>query len=157
MVGVAFLTGDGTLKPLGLGDILILVAAIARAVHVTCIHKLTEEKPLDSLHLTTVQLATCAVLFAATSLVFGESIPLCLSHLDPAHWLSFLYLVVICTVCAFFIQTWAIRRTSPSRVSLLLGTEPLWAAAIGVTIAHDALAPIGYVGMCLVLAGIGWG
>ncbi len=157
VAGVVLLVGNGALRPLGLGDILILSAAVARAVHVTFIHRLTGGKPIDSLHLTTVQLSTCAVLFTAASVFYGESIPHYLSQLNLAGGFAFLYLVVICTVCAFFIQTWAIRRTSPSRVSLLLGTEPLWAAVIGIAIAHDAFAPVGYLGMVLLLAGTAWG
>lgn len=50
--------------------------------------------PMDSLHLTTVQLATCAALFSATSLFYGDSIPRHLSQLDPGRALLFLYLVL---------------------------------------------------------------
>jgi drug/metabolite transporter (DMT)-like permease len=60
-------------------------------------------------------------------------------------------------VFPFFIQMWAVRRTSPTRVSLLLGTEPVWAAVIGVTLAGDALGPLGILGVVLVLAGTMWG
>jgi drug/metabolite transporter (DMT)-like permease len=157
VIGVALLAGNGALRPPTLGDLLILVAAIVRAVHVTTMHKLTANKPMDSLHLTTVQLATCAVLFSATSLVQGDSIPQYLAQLDSLAWVLFLYLVLICTVFAFFVQTWAVRRTSPSRVSLLLGTEPIWAAIIGITIAQDSIGLAGYVGIALILAGTAWG
>jgi drug/metabolite transporter (DMT)-like permease len=157
VIGVALLAGNGALRPPTLGDLLILVAAIVRAVHVTTMHKLTANKPMDSLHLTTVQLATCAVLFSATSLVQGDSIPQYLAQLDSVSWVLFLYLVLICTVFAFFVQTWAVRRTSPSRVSLLLGTEPIWAAIIGITIAQDSIGLAGYVGIALILAGTAWG
>lgn len=34
--------------------------------------------------------------------------------------------------CGVPVPQWAVRRTSPSRVSLLLCTEPLWAAASGI-------------------------
>jgi drug/metabolite transporter (DMT)-like permease len=157
VIGVALLAGNGALRPPTLGDLLILVAAIVRAVHVTTMHKLTANKPMDSLHLTTVQLATCAVLFSATSLVQGDSIPQYLAQLDPMSWALFIYLVLICTVFAFFVQTRAVRRTSPSRVSLLLGTEPIWAAIIGITIAQDSIGLAGYAGIALILAGTAWG
>ena len=157
VIGVGLLAGNGALRPPTLGDLLILVAAIVRAVHVTSMHKLTANRPMDSLHLTTVQLATCAVLFSATSLVQGDSIPQYLAQLDATSWALFLYLVLICTVFAFFVQTWAVRRTSPSRVSLLLGTEPIWAAIIGITIAHDSIGFAGYIGIALILAGTAWG
>ncbi|WP_022883610.1 DMT family transporter [Glaciibacter superstes] len=157
VTGVALLAGNGALRPPTLGDLLILVAAIVRAVHVTSMHKLTTDRPMDSLHLTTVQLATCATLFSATSLFYGDSMPHFLAQLDPARGMLFLYLVLACTVFAFFVQTWAVRRTSPSRVSLLLGTEPIWAAIIGIAIAHDSVALAGYCGIALILAGTAWG
>jgi len=157
IAGVVLLAGNGALRPPSLGDLLVLVAAIVRAVHVTSMHKLTAGRPMDSLHLTTVQLATCAVLFSAASLFTGDGIPQYLAQLDPARGLLFIYLVLVCTVFAFFIQTWAVRRTSPSRVSLLLGTEPVWAALIGITIAHDPIALAGYCGIVLILAGTAWG
>lgn len=155
--GVALLAGNGAFQPPSVGDLLILGAAIVRAVHVTTMFGLTAAKPMDSLHLTTVQLATCALLFAAVSTVQGESIPQFVTALDPARAALFLYLVLACTVFAFLVQTWAVRRTSPTRVSLLLGTEPIWAAIIGITIARDPVALTGYVGIVLILAGTAWG
>ncbi|MCY7288963.1 MAG: DMT family transporter, partial [Cryobacterium sp.] len=157
VIGVALLAGNGALRPPTLGDLLILLAAIVRAVHVTSMHKLTADRPMDSLHLTTVQLATCAALFTATSLFYGDSIPHFLSQLDPGRGMLFLYLVLACTVFAFLVQTWAVRRTSPSRVSLLLGTEPIWAAIIGIAIAHDNVTLVGYCGIALILAGTACG
>ena len=157
VVGVVLLAGNGAFRPPSLGDLLVLIAALVRAVHVTSMHKLTADKPMDSLHLTTVQLATCAAIFSVTSLFYGDSIPHFVATLDLGRGLLFLYLVVVCTVFAFLVQLWAVRRTSPSRVSLLLGTEPIWAAIIGITIAHDSVALVGYCGIALILAGTAWG
>jgi drug/metabolite transporter (DMT)-like permease len=155
--GVALLASNGVFRPPSLGDLLILVAAIIRAIHVTSMFALTGNKPMNSLHLTTVQLATCAIFFSTASLFYGDSIPHFLVQLDPGRTVLFLYLVLACTVFAFLVQTWAVRRTSPSRVSLLLGTEPIWAAIVGVTIARDDVALAGYVGIALILAGTAWG
>jgi drug/metabolite transporter (DMT)-like permease len=155
--GVVLLAGNGTFDPPGFGDLLVLGAAVVRAAHVVSMHKLTGGKAMDSLHLTTVQLGTCALLFTAGSFIYGDSIPHYLARLDPRQGVMFLYLVLICTVFAFFVQIWAVRRTSPSRVSLLLGTEPVWAAVIGITIAHDSIGTAGYVGIALILTGTAWG
>lgn len=54
-------------------------------------------------------------------------------------------------------QMWAVRKTSPSRVSLLLGTEPLWAAAAGIAIGGERLGTLGLLGALLVLVGTTWG
>lgn len=157
VVGVALLAGAGALRAPSLGDLLVLGAAVARAVHVTTMHRLTADRPLDSLHLTAVQIATCAVGFSASTAFVGESIPRYVAHLDSGGVVLLLYLVAVCTVFAFFVQTWAVRRTSPSRVSLLLGTEPVWAAAIGITVAHDPVSLSGSCGIALVLAATAWG
>jgi drug/metabolite transporter (DMT)-like permease len=157
VVGVGLLAGNGALNPPSLGDLLMLVAAVVRAVHVTSMSKLTAGAPMDSLHLTTVQLATCAALFSVVSLFSGDPIPHYLAQLDTGRGMLLLYLVLGCTVFAFFVQTWAVRRTSASRVSLLLGTEPIWAALIGITVARDSVSLAGYAGIALILAGTAWG
>ncbi|PXA67285.1 DMT family transporter [Cryobacterium arcticum] len=157
IAGVALLASRGAFQAPSLGDLLVLVAALVRAVHVTSMFRLTGNAPMNSLHLTTVQLATCALVFSAASLFYGESIPRFVARLDPGSTVLLLYLVVACTVFAFLVQTWAVRRTSPSRVSLLLGTEPVWAAIIGITVAHDSVTFAGYVGIALILAGTAWG
>jgi hypothetical protein len=77
--------------------------------------------------------------------------------MDWSAALQMAYLVIVCTVFPFFIQMWAVRKTSLTRVSLLQGTEPVWAAVIGVTLAGDALGPVGIFGVVLVLAGTMWG
>ncbi|WP_219827852.1 DMT family transporter [Rathayibacter sp. AY1F6] len=157
VVGVALLAGNGSLRPLSPGDLLILGAAVVRAVHVTSMHRLSARAPMDSLRLTTVQLGTCAVVFSAASLVVGVPIPEYVAGLDSVGAGLFLYLVLVCTVFGFLVQTWAVRRTSPSRVSLLLGTEPVWAAVVGVALARDPIAPVGFLGIALILAGTAWG
>ncbi len=74
-----------------------------------------------------------------------------------AEWAGLAFLSFFCTLFAFFVQMWAVRRSSPSRVSLLLGTEPLWAAAAGIAIGGEHLGPAGLVGAALVLGGTAWG
>lgn len=157
VVGVALLASNGELRPPALGDLLIVGAAIIRAVHVTAMHRLTPGPGWDSAHLTTVQLATCAGLFSVSTLFAGDSLPAYLSRFDVRDALLFVYLGLVCTVFAFLVQMWAVRRTSPARVSLLLGTEPVWAAVIGVALAGDRVTPIGLVGIALVLVGTAWG
>jgi drug/metabolite transporter (DMT)-like permease len=153
VIGVAFLASNGDLRPPTLGDTLVLGAAILRAVHVISMDKLTNGKTVDSLNLTTVQLGTCAILFTGTSMFYGDPVPNYLSQLDAGQIVLFSYLVLVCTVFAFFVQMWAVRQTSPSRVSLLLGTEPVWAVVVGIAIAHDAFGIIGHLGIALILAG----
>jgi drug/metabolite transporter (DMT)-like permease len=157
VAGVYFLATGGAAASFGFGDLLILLAAVARAVHVTGMHRLSAGRSIDSLNLTFVQMATCGLVFLAMSSLWGTPISTYAGSMNWSAVLQMAYLVIVCTVFPFFIQMWAVRKTSPTRVSLLLGTEPVWAAVIGVTLAGDVLGPNGIFGVVLVLAGTMWG
>ena len=46
---------------------------------------------------------------------------------------------------------WAIRKTSSSRASLLLGTEPVWAVVVGLTLGGEKLLLLGFIGAALII------
>lgn len=157
VVGVALLATGSSLRAPSLGDLLVLVAAAVRAVHVTAMHRLSAKQRFDSLNLTCLQLSVCAVVFCAASPFAGDSVTTVAARLSPAQWGDLVYLAAICTVFAFFVQMWAVRTTSPSRVSLLLGTEPVWALALGVTLGGDRIGYAGVIGAALIVGGTNWG
>jgi drug/metabolite transporter (DMT)-like permease len=70
---VYFLGTAGILGAFALGDVLVLVAAVVRALHVTFMHRLTAGRSSDSLQLTFVQMATCSGVFLALSSFWGSS------------------------------------------------------------------------------------
>jgi drug/metabolite transporter (DMT)-like permease len=157
VVGVALLTqGEGFQRP-GFGDLLVFCVAAVRALHVVVMHRMKSVRATESGVLTFVQLATCLGMFLLISPFSGPAPWRLAASFDGGQWADLLYLGLFCTVFAFFVQMWAVRRTSPSRVSLLLGTEPLWAAVIGVEIGGDRLGVLGAVGAALVLVGTTWG
>ncbi|MFC4060562.1 DMT family transporter [Planomonospora corallina] len=157
VIGVWLLASGTGLRTPSAGDALILVAAALRAVHVTVMHRMSAGKEYDSLNLTYVQMATVAVLFCLASPFSGSSVFSLLPAFGPAQWSALLYLAVVGTVFAFFVQMWAVRSTSPSRVSLLLGTEPVWALVVGVLLGGDRMGVDDVIGAGLILAGVGWG
>jgi drug/metabolite transporter (DMT)-like permease len=155
--GVALLVQSRGISAPRLGDLLILLAAAARAVHVTAIAHLSQRCAPDSARVTLVQLCTALSVFVALSPWTGRSVVQVGHQMTWRSWLLTIYLALACTVAAFLVQMWAVRRSSPARVSLMLGTEPLWAAAIGVVLAHDPLTFVGVAGAALVLVGTNWG
>ncbi|MER5931060.1 DMT family transporter [Streptomyces sp. NPDC002054] len=159
VAGVVLLTqGAGFAAP-GLGDLLILGAALARTLHVLLMARIKAVQDADSLSLTTVQLGGAVLVFALLAALPGTGATPWATAADfgPAEWAGLVFLAVFCTVFAFFVQMWAVRRTSPSRVSLLLGTEPLWAAAAAIALGGEHLNTAGFAGAGLVLAGTAWG
>ncbi|WP_406185650.1 DMT family transporter [Streptomyces sp. NBC_01006] len=159
VAGVVLLTqGAGFTVP-GAGDLLILGAALARTLHVLLMARIKSVQDADSLSLTTVQLGGAVLVFAVLAAVpgTGDSPWATAAAFGPAEWAGLAFLSVLCTLFAFFVQMWAVRRSSPSRVSLLLGTEPLWAAAAGIAVGGEHLGPAGFAGAALVLGGTAWG
>ncbi len=124
VLGVLLLTqGAGFTRP-SLGDLLMLLAALARTLHVLAMSRTKAVRGADALPLTTVQLGTAVAVFALLSTGADTTPWETVSDFGVREWAGLLFLSVFCTLFAFFVQMWAVRRTSPSRVSLLLGTEP---------------------------------
>ncbi|MBT2481153.1 DMT family transporter [Streptomyces sp. ISL-94] len=159
VAGVVLLTQGGGFTAPSAGDLLILCAALARTLHVLLMSRIKAVQDADSLSLTTVQLGSAVLVFAVLAAVpgTGDSPWAASAGFGAAEWAGLAFLSVFCTLFAFFVQMWAVRRTSPSRVSLLLGTEPLWAAAAGIAIGGEHLGALGLAGAALVLAGTAWG
>ena len=159
LAGIALLISGSGLRTPSAGDALMLAAAVARAVHVTASGRLTrvrerDEAPMDTVTLTLLQMTVGAVIFSAAG---GPAVARAVTGFGPAQWLGVLYLALGCSVFAFLVQLWAVRRSSASRASLLLGTEPLWAVLIGLCLAGDVLGPAGAAGAVLVVTGTFWG
>ncbi|MER7707936.1 DMT family transporter [Kitasatospora sp. NPDC097605] len=157
VLGIALLTGDGGLRAPAPGDLLVLGAAVVRTVNVLATARARSIRESDTLAVTWVQLAAATLVFAVVAPFAGPLPWTVAAGFGPAEWGWLLHLSLLCTLFAFFVQMWAVRTTSPSRVSLLLGTEPLWAAVFGITLAGNHLGPLALLGGVLVLAGTEWG
>jgi hypothetical protein len=153
MAGVVLLTQNGGFAAPSLGDLLILLAALARSVHVTVIAQVSANRVLDSARVTLVQLGTALAVFVILSSFTGRGVAEVATEMTVRSWVLTLYLALVCTVFAFAVQMWAARRTSAARVSLLLGTEPLWAAAVGVLVTGDPVTIVGTAGALMILTG----
>ncbi|MEU9041871.1 MULTISPECIES: DMT family transporter [unclassified Kitasatospora] len=157
VLGVALLTGDGGLRAPSLGDLLVLGAALVRSAYVLAMARARTLRDTDMLAVTWVQLATATGVFAVVALSVGPAPWTVARSYGAGQWAWLLHLSLFCTLFAFFVQMWAVRATSPSRVSLLLGTEPLWAAVFGITLAGNRMGPLALVGGALVLVATEWG
>ncbi|MEU0147167.1 DMT family transporter [Streptomyces sp. NPDC006288] len=159
VAGVVLLTQGGGFTSPSAGDLLMLLAALARTVHVLAMARVKAVRGADPLSLTTVQLGGAVAVFAVLAALPGTGpAPWTVAaDFGAGEWAGLIFLSVLCTLFAFFVQMWSVRRTSPSRVSLLLGTEPLWAAAVGIVIGGERLGAPGVLGAVLVLAGTAWG
>ncbi|GAB2911538.1 DMT family transporter [Streptomyces mayteni] len=153
VLAVALLmSGDGWREPRG-GDLLMLAAAVVRAGHVALVGRLTVNRAVRPLQLTAVQTAVGTALFLAPAAANARE----LAASSATTWAQLAYLALFCSVFAFLAQTWAVQRTSASRASLLLGTEPIWAVVVGIGLGDERFTVPAAVGAALLVAGTYWG
>ncbi|KQR40128.1 DMT family transporter [Microbacterium sp. Leaf159] len=149
VVGVALLVSDGGLRMPTAGDALVIAAAVVRALHVTASARLTRGRRDSTLAVVLVQLVVCA---GTASLVAGAELPAAVARLDGSGWANVLFLGLMCSVFAFVVQLWAVRRTSATRASILMGTEPVWALLVGLLLAGESVGAVGLLGAALIVA-----
>jgi drug/metabolite transporter (DMT)-like permease len=151
----AWLLTSGVSLAFNLGDGLILLAALLRAFMVTYTNKLTQGKQIPALFLTSVQTGVVGLgcLFLGLIILPGGLPPL--PH-DSTFWYATAFLVVFCTLFAFFAQNYALSRTSPTRVSLLMGSEPVFGAVFAVYWLNESLSMIGWIGGAMIVAASLW-
>ena len=148
VIGVALLVSDKGFSAPSAGDWLMLAAALVRAIHVTSMGHLTKGKNYSSVSITLLQSLACALIF----LIFaGRNTIDAIQNFQTAQWFEMLFLSLLAGAFAFLLTLWAIRRTSSSRASLLLGTEPVWAVLVGVVLGGEKLLVLGAIGAILIV------
>ncbi|WP_440977261.1 DMT family transporter [Pseudoxanthomonas winnipegensis] len=155
LAGAALLAG-GPRMHWGWGDALMLAAAVLRAITACATSGLTRRHAqAPMLLLTAVQSAVVGSGCLALAWVLQ---PAGLPALPQAgaFWWACLYLVLGCTVFALVAQNWALRRGTPSRVGLLMGTEPVWGALFAVVWLGERLTLAGWLGGALIVGAALW-
>lgn len=150
VAGVALLAGGLTLP--GPGDLLVLGAAILRAIMVVSTKRLMEGRALSSAALTAVQAITVTGLTLVLVLTRQGAGGLVVTA-GAGFWGTVAFLSLFCTITAFYIQNAAVRRSSPTRVSFLMGTEPLFGFALSWMLLAEAAAPATLIGAGLIVSG----
>jgi drug/metabolite transporter (DMT)-like permease len=150
VLGTALLTLHG--YHINTGDFLVLGAAFFRAVQMTFTKKLTDGKEMNSGALTTIQLGVVAVGAGVITTLQHPSY----LHLTISFWLITGYLAVFATMFAFFVQLTMIRRTSPSRVAVLMSSEPIFAALASVSLLGEHLSVAAIIGGACIVIGMLW-
>lgn len=153
LIGALLLSGTQGFE-LNRGDGLILAAALLRALNVCVTKRVMIATPnLPVLSVTVVQSGVVAggSLIAALAFAPSQWQPLPSFEARPEFWACVLYLVVACTLFAFFAQNHAIRLRSPTRVALLMGSEPIFGALFAMAWLGESMSMAGWAGGGLIV------
>ena len=154
IIGLALLVmGNGFVEP-NIGDLMMFIAMILRTFHFVILGRLTQGKSFSPVNLTTVMVSTSGIIMLLVNP--AEAFNTAAAY-DAGNWTSMLFLALLCTSFAFIGMNWAVKHTSASRSSLLLGTEPVWATILAVTVGGELIGAIGALGAVMVIGATYWG
>lgn len=151
-VALALLTGLAS-APVGAwhGDLLMVGAALCMALYSVWSRPFIKRS--GPVTFTTMGMAVGATALIAISAASG-GLQL-LASAGTEQWLTFLYVGLAGSTLAFFLWSFALGRTTPTRVAISVTVNPVVAAIVGALLLGE---PVGWnviVGLAAVLAGIG--
>lgn len=145
--GLLLLSGfGGTWSPFG--DTLTLGCSLAFAAHIIATDRAIRRFPVASM--VVVQLGVCGIAALAVATATGGLVV----PADTGTWWAVVFTAVVASALAYSVQSYAQRRTSPVRTSLLLATEPAFAGLFGFWLAGDRLTGVGWAGAALMLLAV---
>ncbi len=152
-LGLCFISLDGVghITEMNLGDILLLLGAIAYAFHVVIVAKTYSEiKTVNPMLLALVQIFTVGFFGLVISILF-EKIPTVLS-VFAIYGICFLG--ILGSLIAYIVQMWAQKYAPAPHVGVILSTEAVFACIFSYFILGEAFTFFMWIGGILVLAGI---
>jgi drug/metabolite transporter (DMT)-like permease len=144
-LGVLSLQGDFTLS---WGDGLTLLGALFYALHILTTGFFAPRVPPATLAVT--QMAASAV-FATAITPFVTEVTL---DLPWEVWAAVVWTAVSGTIYAFFLQSWAQRRTTSTHAAVLLCLESVFSAVFGIIFGMDTVTWRLITGATLIFSGI---
>ena len=154
LIGLVFLvTGNGFVEP-NLGDLLMFIAMVIRTFHFVILGHQTQGKNVSPVNLTTIMVSTSGVVMLVLNPITALETA---KTYGPNEWATMLFLSLLCTSFAFIGMNWAVKHTSASRASLLLGTEPVWSTILATIIGGEIMGPAGAIGALLIIGATYWG
>lgn len=131
-----------------LGDSYVMLSAFAYSAHMLLLGRTDESN--DTLALTFVQLLMVALVSGAMSLFTGENAGIPTSG---TVWFGLITCGIFASAIAFVIQTWAQQILPPSRVALILISEPAFGGLFGWLVA-SSFPPREVLGAGLMITGM---
>ena len=152
VVGVLLLTNMTTHElTINMGDILMLIAALLRGVMVVFTKKVMVDKDVDPIMVTSIQSSVVSIFSVVLLLSIHGFEWVNLIPLDLSFWLLAIYLVFFCTVFAFYAQNYSVKKMSPTKVSILMGSEPIFGVLFAFLWLSESFTIVQIIGASLIL------
>ena len=131
-----------------IGNMLVLACAIPFGLHVFYTDRYS--KLFETEVLTTEQMGVAA-LATFCGLIFNQE-----THFEPSTYaiLGIIYVGIVATALAFFLQTWGQKQMQATNSAVLLAAEPVFSAIFAVVILSEPVTSQLVVGGAMVIVGM---
>lgn len=148
LIGISFLSLAGSFGGFNVGDMLTLICALFFALQIFVTDLFIDQEETWALML--LQMGSAAALSWATIFVTGEELP----TIKVAGIMPVLYLGLISTLLAYFIQTVSQKYTTSSEAAIILSTEAFFGMLSSVIILGEEISFNMLIGAVLIFVGI---
>jgi drug/metabolite transporter (DMT)-like permease len=152
-VGVLYLIGPGRAgfsSATRLGDILIVANSLCYGAYIAVSKDLM--KRYNALTVSTwIFIVGCVVTVPAGAISLAQ---LPLANISWRVWLAILYIIVLPTAGAYYLNGWALARVPPSTVAVYIYLQPLMAFAVAPIVLGESLSFRTLIASLLIFAGV---
>lgn len=148
LIGIALLSLTSSLGGVNLGDILTLICAVFFALQIFSTDHFVKEEETWVLML--LQMGVAAFLSWMTLFITKTEVP----TLQVTTMMPILYLGLISTLLAYFIQTLSQKKTTSSEAAIILSTEAFFGMISSVIILNEQISVNMLFGAILIFIGI---
>ena len=108
----------------------------------------TDKFKLDSLALTQIQMGTILTIF---TIILIQSDTIIYIPKTYSFWWRILFIVLFCTIFAFFAQNYGVRNSTPTKASFLMSTEPMFGALFAIILLNEPITSNVIIGSLLIM------
>lgn len=148
VVGIYLLCLSGGIEHIYLGDVLVLLCAIAFSFHIVTVDRLGES--VDGMLLSALQFAVCGILSGVLAIFFERAT----LHGVWQAMLPILYMGIFSSGIGYTLQIYGQRYAEPAVASLAMSPESVFAALGGWLILGNKLTLREFLGCTLVFLAI---
>ncbi|MBO0475608.1 DMT family transporter [Vagococcus sp. DIV0080] len=148
LIGISFLSLAGSFGGFNVGDMLTLICALFFALQIFVTDLFIDQEETWALML--LQMGSAAALSWATLFITGGELP----TVKAAGIMPVLYLGLISTLLAYFIQTVSQKYTTSSEAAIILSTEAFFGMLSSVIILGEEISFNMLIGAVLIFVGI---
>lgn len=148
LVGFYLLSVRGGFGSVELGDVILFIGAILWAVHILLIDRYAGK--ISPVSFSVTQYLVCSALSLICAFSFEE---VAISSILEGY-IPILYAGLLSVGVAYTLQIFGQRHVEPSKASLIISLETLFAALGGALILGELMDARGYIGCALIFTGI---